>query len=505
MDVTARIAAYVASRLPSDRKKWFNQYKDPKIVHDALWGTFRLQPHEVALIDTPLVQRLRYIHQTGAASLTYPSAKHSRFEHTLGVLYQAGRICSALTAQPEEKRFDETFQNNARCAAILHDTGHGPFSHTSEQYFSSMETMQQIKESDRRFKESGAGEILSYLITQSEPFVQFISQLNNHYRIAIDPARIGQIITGSMGDDRMYESEIIHGPFDADKLDYMHRDGMFSGLKMHVDLDRLYNSILVKAGISEGQQMTRLAGSMSGTSPLTQIMFNKMLLYTGIYHHHKVRAVDCMLWAIFDLAVNNGYRVGGKQLQTPIDFLELTDDLLLVQELTDSNDIMEIISAIRNRRLWKRALVIARRTVPEGMHEKPRDKIKGLFNDFVVLGGNDRRKILRRREIADRIWEEAGRPCKQHEVWLDIPKLPSMEEAERMWIDAPGQEEPVTLGEVLPIAEWVELYGTHKWRAHVFCPSDVRQKINQASKVVLEKEFGLKVNDLATQYANIQD
>jgi hypothetical protein len=249
--------------------------------------------------------------------------------------------------------------------------------------------------------------------------------------------------------------------------------------------------------------MRRLAGSIAGTSPLTQIMFNKMLLFTGIYHHHKVRTVDCMLWAIFQLAMERKARIGGKILGNASDFLSLTDDRVLIPELVDDPEIRAIVEAIRTRQLWKRALVISRRTVPASMHEDAGAQAKGLFPSFVQLAQNEQAHIRRRRQIADSIWEAAGSPCARHEVWLDVPKLPSMDEAKRMWIQAPGQSSPNTLGEFIPITQWVELYGTHKWQAHVICPGHVTKTISDAAKRILLDRFGLEFNDLATQYAHV--
>jgi hypothetical protein len=137
MSLSDSIDRFVAEHLPRDREQWFRQYKEPKIIHDALWGTFELRPHEIALLDTPLLQRLRFIRQTGAVYATYPSALHTRFEHTLGVMLQAARICGALRRRHDERRIDQVAEDTLRFAALLHDTGHGPFSHTSEQYFAS--------------------------------------------------------------------------------------------------------------------------------------------------------------------------------------------------------------------------------------------------------------------------------------------------------------------------------------------------------------------------------
>ncbi|HEY8748236.1 MAG TPA: HD domain-containing protein [Tepidisphaeraceae bacterium] len=488
----------VVDNLPADPILWCKSLPNrPKIIHDSLWGTFELKAHEVALIDTPLIQRLRFIHQTGAVYLTYPSALHTRFEHTLGVMHQASLMCKILRERRGDSQFGVEMEDNLRMAALLHDTGHGPFSHTSEQYFSSLKSIAKLKETEAQFKESGAGEILSSIIIDSEPFRKFIRAINTVFGKNIEPDTLVKMITGTLPPDQLYRSEIIHGPLDADKLDYMHRDGMFSGLKMHVDLDRLYASIDTHSDINDPLNTTRIVGSTAGTSPLTQIMFNKMLLFTGIYHHHKVRAVDCMLWAIFDLAFKRKKKLGGRLIKTPADFLKLTDDLMLIPELTNDNDIKELIVAIRNRRLWKRALTISRRTATDEMVDAKSNK--GPFTDFALLQGDEREKIEERRRISDLIWEESKAACKIHEVWLDVPKLPSMNEAARMWIKAPGQAQPETLRDFVPVEQWVELYGTHKWRAHVFCPEAARNSIADAAIAVLRREIGLELKSSARQ------
>lgn len=513
MSLREDIEEYADEFLPSDPLDWCRRHSTKKIIHDALWGTFELAPHEVALLDTSLLQRLRFLHQTGAVHLTYPSARHTRFEHVLGVMYQAGRVCSALRNRGQgsfygqDIRFDHRTEQQARFTALIHDIGHGPFSHTSEQYYSAYKDMIEAKQ-DSFFHDSGAGEVLSCLLVRTEKFRRFIAAVNNVYSLKIDADDSAKMITGNMNDENMYLSEIVHGPFDADKLDYMHRDGMFSGLKMHVDLDRLYASInVLTATVDDAgypQTMTRLAGSMAGTSPLSQIMFNKMLLFTGIYHHHKVRAVDCMLWAIFELAKDREAKIGGRHIKGTVDFLRLTDDRVLTEELTDDADIRKIIADIRNRRLWRRALVISRHTVQDSMHDPTSTIGDSPFFEIVKLSGNSPVKIEKRREIARKIWKKATPSCEPHEVWFDVPKLPSMEEAERMWIATENAQKPVvTLGDFLPIREWVELYGTHKWQAHVFCPAPAREKINKAARQVLEGEFGLRVTEMATIQAHI--
>lgn len=233
-------------------------------------------------------------------------------------------------------------------------------------------------------------------------------------------------------------------------------------------------------------------------------MFNKMLLFTGIYHHHKVRTVDSMLWAIFGLATEAGATLGGIELKSPVDFLRLTDDRMLVPELTNREEIRSLIAQVRERKLWRRALVISRQTTPESMHNRAGESPKGLFPAFRQLAGNEPERIKRRREISDQIWDSAGRPCLRHEVWLDVPKPPAMHESKDMWIKAPGEDHPRTLGDFIPIGKWVELYGMHQWRAHVFCPGQYVTAVGKAAEAVLGQRFGLEFLPVARVYAHDQ-
>lgn len=497
-DLRTEIDKWVGTVLPERNKykDWCKRFTEPKIIHDALWGTFSLKSHEVSVLDSPMIQRLRRIHQTGAASLTFPCALHTRFEHSLGVLHHSDRMISALKLNhSEDHRLHEGNLINIRMAALLHDSGHGPYSHTSEQFFSNLSDINAWKDHDARFENSGAGEFLSCLIVESPTFRRFIQQVKSHFKQDINPDLISDLISGNVDPNQRFLAEIIHGPFDADKLDYMHRDGMYSGLKMHIDLDRLYSSIGIMSGNEGGKELTRLAGSMTGTSPLMQIMFNKMILYTGLYHHHKVRSADCMLWAIFNLAIERRAKLGGRRMELTSDFLYVTDDTLLIPDLCDDDEIAALIERVRDRNLWKRALVLARETV---------STIEGPFTKLSMLGGNEPEKIKRRRAISDLIWEEAGKPCKKYEVWLDVPSQPSVKEGRQMWIRSGDQTVPRLLYEILPVDAWVKLYGTSQWRAHVFAPDEARKKIGFAACKVLKDTFDLDTNDRATEYCKFR-
>ena len=116
-----------------------------KVVHDSLWGTSKLSSAEVSFLDTPLLQRLRQIRQTGFAYMTYPSTTHSRFEHTLGVVLNIKRLGEALINDKGDKRLTETDLQQLRIAGLLHDIGHGPFSHTSEEVYGTLPQFELFK------------------------------------------------------------------------------------------------------------------------------------------------------------------------------------------------------------------------------------------------------------------------------------------------------------------------------------------------------------------------
>jgi HD superfamily phosphohydrolase len=218
----------------------------PKIIHDAIWGTQRLYENEVAILDTPLLQRLRQIHQTGFTFLTFPSVTHTRFDHTLGVLYQADRLAKSLLDKYLERNDNTTVDPQSirrlRVAALLHDCSHGPFSHTSEEYYKSFPEIEEYKGANKQqFEGASASEILAHLILTSEPFKEFLRKLEVETALDLKADWLAQMITGQLKTSMTGHYQLIlNGPFDADKLDYIFRDGHYSGLPLGVDLDRLY-------------------------------------------------------------------------------------------------------------------------------------------------------------------------------------------------------------------------------------------------------------------------
>jgi HD superfamily phosphohydrolase len=102
-----------------------SKYWKHKSIRDPLYGFIHLSEREASLIATPFMHRLTRIKQLSHTYLVYPSATHTRFEHSLGVLYMADKLCKCFEIQGERREV-------IRCASLLHDVGHGPFSHLFE-------------------------------------------------------------------------------------------------------------------------------------------------------------------------------------------------------------------------------------------------------------------------------------------------------------------------------------------------------------------------------------
>ncbi len=474
-----------------------------KVIHDGLWGTVRVHEWEVALLDTRLLQRLRWIHQTGFTHYTYPSSTHSRFEHTLGVLHNVYKLGTALSAAENgELRVDEKDLWCVRVAALLHDIGHGPFSHTTEEIYGSDESFATLKE------ELGAGsahELLAYRIIHTKKFKTIIDQIEDACKIDLSIEKAANFIIGRDTDPtKPFHRELINGPFDGDKLDYLFRDSHFTGLPLSVDVDRLLYTIR----IAKVQDAQRLVVTASGATPLEQILFSKMGLYASVYQHHKVRACDCMLAGIIEFikAKSLAFKVYGKRIDftRPTDYLWLTDldvpslsKMAIEGDQKDIETLAGLLDSLHYRRFIKRALIISKATIAlDG---------EGRLDEFFALGKKGLANTIEKRRLARLIWEKAGKPCLPEEIWLDIPMKPNFNMAAQTFVihNEQGGCTPVSMNDLFPSDQWAQLYDQHKLRGHVFCPEQHVEIVAKAAREILESEYVFKFRQEAFLWCKI--
>ena len=286
-----------------------------EVIRDPLWNNIRLEPEALAVLDTPAVQRLRYVRQLGHAFLVYPGATHTRFEHALGAYHLARRVVAELTDA------DSAEGLAIRLAALLHDIGHYPFSHALEEAgLPRHETLAS------RHLTAGA------LATTLE-------------RLGVPAARLLPLIQGTSPAPL---SGIVAGSLDVDKLDYLSRDATMCGVPYGViDVDRLLTSLTLADG--------RLALHSKGLAALESLLFAKYQMYRNVYWHHAVRSATAMFKRLVRRAIAAG-RV------TPDEIAVATDDGLS-HEL-QQRDQTGLARALRERRLAKRALDIPGTELP---------------------------------------------------------------------------------------------------------------------------------------------
>ena len=301
---------------------------EPEFIRDPLWDNIRLDSTAQLVLDTPAVQRLRYIRQLGHAFLVYPGATHTRFEHALGAYHLTRRALAALEERGELTGIAERECLALRLAALLHDIGHYPFSHALEEAgFPSHEAQGVMLLSE--------GELGEELDRIGGPDLA---------------DEIGALIRGRSESPLQ---GLISGSLDLDKIDYLSRDARMCGVPYGtVDVDRLLATIT----ITDGHRGARAEVGVheKGVSALESLLFAKYQMYRNVYWHHAVRSATCMFKRAARGAVHDG-------LFTMDEVAGLTDDALMDRLIRARS---ALAMAVRERRLFKRALDVPASEVP---------------------------------------------------------------------------------------------------------------------------------------------
>ena len=284
-----------------------------KIIKDPVHGYIEVEDFARGIMDAPALQRLRYIRQLGFSFLVYPGANHTRFEHSLGTMYLADVACRRFQLADDERQL-------VVAAALLHDIGHGPFSHASEPLME--------KYLHRTHDDLGPilGETVGGLLSAQ----------------GIDPAELSAVVNGT---HRL--SSIIHGDFDVDRMDYLLRDAYYTGaLYGTVDAQRLIRHLIWTA---EGTVLDE-----NGVNAAESLLIARTLMRPTVYYHHVSRIGESM----FQLAaLEHLHDIGGRDAEQ---FLRL-DDSGCMHVLAHSGSAVsrDIMSRLYERRLYKRALLSA--------------------------------------------------------------------------------------------------------------------------------------------------
>jgi uncharacterized protein len=277
---------------------------------------------EKEVIDTGVFQRLRRIRQLAGAHLVYPSAQHSRFEHSLGTMHVAGHAGETLVAKGYLD--DEDKVQKLRLAALLHDIGHGPFSHLFEEV---LELRHGTSHED----------VGKRVISKSE-----ISDILKKH--GYNPSDICKL---SFGESKIkFLNEIIAGGLSADLMDYLSRDGLFTGVEYgKIDHHRLISSFEV---VSNGH----LAIDRSALYSFESMLISRYEMFKAVYFHKTVRSAEVMLLNSMALA-DEHLNLTDTSMNN---YLNLTDEVILERlcSLENGNKIaLNLATDYRSRKLLK--------------------------------------------------------------------------------------------------------------------------------------------------------
>lgn len=278
--------------------------KKTKYFRDPVHGFIEVSPFELKIVEHPLFQRLRRIKQLGPAYYVFHGAVHTRFGHSLGVMNIAKKILRNISEYVSEDDYSRIV-----IAALLHDIGQFPLSHTFEKVISS------------KFNIKGHEEYTEAIIRKTS-----ISDILREKFSNRDIDIIVDYIRGR-GVENPFALQIIHSELDADRLDYLLRDSLFCGVKYGIyDLDRLLMSLVID---ENGNQ---LVVAKKGIYVAEEFVLARFYMYRQVYIYKTKRAFEIMVSRIMDDLLNN--IISYPNVSNSIDEDELVekDDYWLISE-----------------------------------------------------------------------------------------------------------------------------------------------------------------------------
>ena len=314
-------------------------------IKDAVHDYIELDELSRELLDTPEIQRLRRIRQLSTVSLVYPSANHTRFEHSLGVYHLASVAAEQLDLAPTDAQ-------RVRAAALLHDIGHGPYGHQTEGVIE--------RRLNRHHDEVGdllTGEIASVL------------ESHGH-----SPDEIADLIAG-----KGQYGQLISGDLDVDRLDYLVRDAHHTG----VPYGTIDHGRLVRALSFRGEELVLEEGNVRTAE---SVLIARTLMNSTVYRHHVSRIAGAML----DRAAEE---LLDADACAPERFARFSDHELL-DALSACDATTVFAHRLRERDLYKRALWLDWEETPQRVVELDYDAIRELEAEIAARVNCSREEVI---------------------------------------------------------------------------------------------------------------
>jgi len=343
-------------------------------IFDNIHGYIEIDPIAQSIINVPIFQRLRYIHQTGILYLVFPTANHSRFEHSIGTYHLAKKMITHIAStQPE------LFSSSALAdeiillisiAGLCHDLGHLLFSHLFDDLFlPSLPHYKTLSE-------------LSTNIHHEERSISLLSFIVDSYKVNLSKSQlkvIGDLINPSKAEYTKWDPsyhvgkwifQIVSNPInsiDVDKFDYLTRDTRAVGLKMGFNYDRI---------ISDARVIdNKICYSSQSTDDLYQMFFIRYRLHRQIYNHKAAKSIEILILKIlYELEKTSNI---SERILDPIKMSSLNDSLIWNPDANSTVRHSEILMQIHSRVLPK--LVYETTSTAEIDFDEDTDKLAKVF------------------------------------------------------------------------------------------------------------------------------
>jgi HD superfamily phosphohydrolase len=285
--------------------------KNPKWgqIYDNIYGFIRLTKTEEEIINSSFYQRLRWIKQLGFASYIFPGAEHTRFAHAIGAMHMADQVIRSLGKHvPDEALFDLSEQGEAtrfhracRLAALLHDIGTFPFSHSIEEsYIRYGHKLQKHGQLPGKKLPNNHEHLGSFIIKNTD----YAGGITHTLKAGgIDPHLLSKFVKGES--DNLLANQILHSDLDADRMDYLVRDAHHTGIKYgHIDRDYiLYHLTIFKA--PNGKEA--MAIGHKGVHAVEDFLLARFAWYSQVVKNPSSAKFDVLAAHIASYLIENGH------------------------------------------------------------------------------------------------------------------------------------------------------------------------------------------------------
>jgi uncharacterized protein len=412
-----------------------------KIIRDSIHGNIRFDDIFLELLDSPELQRLSSIKQLGLALLVFPGAHHTRLEHSLGSFHMASQIAEALELSTEERQL-------VKCAALLHDIGHGPFSHTLESILRNSLNVDHVDLTQKLI--SGEYSIFQEDEKHFSQKTKTVSDILNANQINMKT--VAAMIRGDKS-TKPYLTQILNSVIDVDQLDYLLRDAYYTGVAYGmIDTQRFVQTV--------GIHQNHLALNRKGVGVIENILMARALMYSSVYYHKTVRIAELMLSRALEMlpALN------------PFNFFSMTDAELVMYLKQKDSFQHSLITRLKYRQLFKQAYELSNNQSSEEQKN--------------VISALEQNKIRREKEIE--FEEKLNIP--EGYIIIDIPR-PDLHQAEprihQTNIPIIDKNISKTLEEYTPVAEAIRMRSIPDWEIMIITDKKYRKRVaNHAEKIL---------------------